>query len=123
MSDKQFLAALERHGMRWTDFMGYVELRPVGNSKNGTRVSVLNTGTNNKRAWLAYLLKDLERVENSPDRCPQCGVALWPIKNEQDGTLMVPEHKIAKAVCPGSYHKPISAAQWERNEHAGKAVR
>jgi hypothetical protein len=64
MSNKQFLAALTRHGMKPTGFMGYVEL---GNGTN-TSVSMLNAGTTNLRAILAYLLKQLEKRKAEMER-------------------------------------------------------
>lgn len=56
MSEKQFRAAIERHGMRIEGFMGYVNL---GNGTN-TSVSMRNAGTTNLRAILAFLLRQLD---------------------------------------------------------------
>ena len=59
MTQKQFMDALKRHGMRWTGFMGYVEL---GDPKH-TSTSVLNVGKHaGFRAWLAYLVNQHERA-------------------------------------------------------------
>lgn len=56
MSDKQFLAALKRHGFGLQGFMSYVRLPIPGHHIS---VSFRNAGTNH-RAQLAYLLRELE---------------------------------------------------------------
>ena len=59
MRTREFNAALKRHGMRWTGFMGYVELG--GPQRNSA--SVLNVGAHaGYRAWLAFLLKKQEEM-------------------------------------------------------------
>lgn len=63
MTKAQFLAALQRHGMRWEGFMGYVNLGVPGRSICS---SVYNAGMN-RRAQLAYLLRERERYEKEPE--------------------------------------------------------
>lgn len=59
MSQSQFDEAVSRHGFKCEGFMGYYKLpAPFQNCS----VSVLNAG-DNRRARLAYLLKELERHE------------------------------------------------------------
>jgi len=62
MTLKQFNAALAKHGMQRTGFMGYVKLG-VG----GVEVSILNAG-NRRRDWLAYLLAEKREVEKRIER-------------------------------------------------------
>lgn len=57
MTQKQFDAALAKHGMQRTGFMGYVKLG-VG----GVEVSMLNAG-DRRRDRLAYLLAKKREVE------------------------------------------------------------
>jgi hypothetical protein len=59
MTERQFLQALERHGMKRTGFMGYVEI-----GIEGRRISVcrFNAGKN-LRAQLAYLLAQKAKYE------------------------------------------------------------
>lgn len=64
MSKAQFLAALERYGMKPEGFMGYVDLGIPGHRYC---CSIFNAGTN-RRAQFAYLLKmrdnELARLES-----------------------------------------------------------
>lgn len=60
MSKAQFLDALKRHGMKHIGFMGYVEI-----CNGALSVSMLNAGTTNRRARLAYLLAVKEKYELS----------------------------------------------------------
>ena len=55
MTEKQFFAALTRHGAKWTGLMGYVEFA------DGVFISCLNAGKG-LRAKLAYLLKEHDRI-------------------------------------------------------------
>ena len=57
ITDHQFKKAIERRGMKFAGFMGYVEM-----GIEGHRISVcrFNAG-NNLRAQLAYLIKAQER--------------------------------------------------------------
>jgi|GEM_PF-6010787 hypothetical protein len=58
MTERQFEAAMERHGMSWLEMMGYVRVT------KSTSVSVLNVGTNaSRRSQLAYLLKQQEQAQ------------------------------------------------------------
>lgn len=59
MTRAQFLAALERHGMRPEGFLGYVDLGIPGHL---IAVSRFNAGKN-RRAQLAYLLRSREKYE------------------------------------------------------------
>jgi hypothetical protein len=66
MSRSQYLAALKRHGLRETGFMGYVcREDPIideqGNYKgSGVNICAANAGKN-RRARLAYLLEEFAR--------------------------------------------------------------
>lgn len=58
MTHQQFTAALKRHNMKWTGFLGYVEIG------YGCSCSVLNVGKHaGYRAWLAYLIREQEKAE------------------------------------------------------------
>jgi len=59
MTKKQFMQALERHGMKFEGFLGYVNLGVPGKH---VAVSVHNAGPK-LRDKLAYLLQQRERVE------------------------------------------------------------
>jgi hypothetical protein len=59
MSEKQFREALRRYGMTPQAFMGYVELGIPGHT---ACASHLNAGPR-RRAKLAYLLKEREKME------------------------------------------------------------
>ena len=67
MSRKQFLEALSRHGMKWVGFMGYVEMS-VERVSGRVSVSVHNSGSSNRRAWLAFLLAEQQRIEKQNQR-------------------------------------------------------
>lgn len=58
MTENQFREALIRHGMKRVGFMGYVEM-----FDGKVSVSMLNAGTTNRRARLAYLLKEKDKHE------------------------------------------------------------
>lgn len=58
MTQSQFRDALQRHGMRLVGFMGYVEM-----FDGALSVSMLNAGTTNRRARLAYLIAQKEKHE------------------------------------------------------------
>lgn len=60
ISDSQFRAALRSHGMTEFGMMGYVNL---GESTGNSHVSMLNANTLNRRAILAYLLREQEICE------------------------------------------------------------
>ena len=72
MTLRQFNDALKRHGMKWTGFMGYVEL-------GGTvrcSASVLNVGAHaGYRAWLAYLLKKQDEMREREEAAQASKVA------------------------------------------------
>ena len=55
MTDAQFKAALARHGINGRGFLGYYTL-PCG-----VDVSVINTGSTRRRAWLAWLIGQEKR--------------------------------------------------------------
>jgi hypothetical protein len=52
MTKAQFLAACKKQGFKPEGFMGYFAL------PTGLRVSVLNTNTERRRTWLAFLIKE-----------------------------------------------------------------
>ena len=58
MTEKQFLNALNKHGMVQLPYMGYVRM-----PDKRTQVSRLNGG-DTRRAQLAYLLREWERIES-----------------------------------------------------------
>ena len=79
MSKSQFLAALERHGMKNAGFMGYVEI-----GIEGHRISVcrFNAGKN-LRAQLAYLIKSKERWQERIDEENATKQTSAPVSNSE----------------------------------------
>jgi len=64
LSNRQFRAALKRHGMTEGGVMGYVDLGIPG---QWVSVSKWNAGTN-RRDQLAYLLRARERYEKEAEK-------------------------------------------------------
>jgi hypothetical protein len=58
LTARQFRESLTRHGMRLVGFMGYVEMLD-----GKLAVSMLNANTKNRRARLAYLLREKDKFE------------------------------------------------------------
>jgi hypothetical protein len=61
LTKRQFDAACARRGFKASGFMGYYEIG------HGTSVSVLNAG-DNRRARLAYLIRECAKVEKRCER-------------------------------------------------------
>lgn len=57
MTERQFREACERRGFVTHGIMGYYTL-----GDTGVQVSVLNAGTTNRRACLAYLIRQHDRI-------------------------------------------------------------